>query len=63
MYCVHQTICFGTMMKLPIFISFKLLKLGCYKNNFFITVNKKSKLPKLFLFYYYNNNYNIFYFS
>jgi len=29
-YCVHWIIYFGTMMKLPIFISFKLLKLGCY---------------------------------
>jgi len=29
-YYVHWIICFGTMMKLPIFISFKLLKLGCY---------------------------------
>jgi len=30
-YRVHWIICFGTMMKLPIIISFKLLKLGCYR--------------------------------
>ena len=35
-YYVHQTICFGTMMKLFIFISFKLLKLGCYRKYEFI---------------------------
>jgi len=27
-YYVHRITCFGTMMKLPIFISLKLLKIG-----------------------------------
>jgi len=43
-YFVHWIICFGTMMKLPIFISFKLLKLGCYIYNTPLTKRAMSGL-------------------